>query len=141
MSITYRIDRDRGVTFVLWSSVVTGDEFLAHVRRLTAEPGWPPAPGRKQLTDLRALSDHSSIDEAVMREAAAIYAAHPDFGRLKVAIVAGDTFDKASVFGRLTYQASVITFNSLNPACAWLGIDPAEATRALQDLKDAGPAS
>jgi hypothetical protein len=31
MSIVYRIDKEKGLTVVLWEGVVTADEFLAHV--------------------------------------------------------------------------------------------------------------
>ena len=42
MSIVYRIDKEKGCTLVLWDGVVTADEFLAHVRRLSSNADWPP---------------------------------------------------------------------------------------------------
>jgi hypothetical protein len=117
VSIRYRIDEDLGVTFVRWDGIVTANEFLAHVRRLTTDPAWPPH-RLMQLTDLRALADHSSIDDATLAEAASLFGAHPRIQNLKAAIVAGDTLVKANLFERLVARfASVITFNSLNRAC------------------------
>jgi hypothetical protein len=136
MSIAYHIDHERGLALVLWNGVVTAAEFLAHARWLVADPAWPPSGGR-HLTDLRSATLHPSIDDGVLREAADIFGAHPRIAGLRHAIVAGDAFVKADAFERLIrrYGLFAFVFNSLNPACAWLGIDATDAGRILQSLR------
>ena len=76
----------------------------------------------------------ASIDESVLKQAADLYGAHPKIARVRAAIAAGDAFAKAGVFERLIapYRPFVFVFNSLNPACGWLGIDAREPERTLQ---------
>jgi hypothetical protein len=136
MSIVYRIDQERGIAFVVWNGVVTADEWLAHVRRLLSDADWPPA-GRRHLSDLRTATPDASIDEAVMNQAADLFGAHPMIANLKVAIVAGEAFEKAGMFERFLtrHRPFVFVFNTLNPACGWLGIDVTDAERTLQSLR------
>ncbi len=137
MGIRYYIDQEKGITFVLWDGVVTADEFLAHVRHLSSDVNWPP-PERLHISDLRRTSLDPSMDEAIITKAAKMYGEQQDkIANMRVAIVAGDAFDKAVVFERVIsrYGASVIVFNVLNTACKWLGIDVTEAKPMLQRLR------
>jgi hypothetical protein len=140
MGIRYRIDKERSVTFVLWNGLVTGEQFLTHAQRMTADPDWPPK-RRLHLSDLRAATVDVSIDEAVLKQAAAIFGRHGSLPQLRVAIVAGPWFEKANEFERLLtpYRPYLFVFNSLTPACEWLGIAPADVEEVLQALR--GPAS
>ena len=134
MSITYSIDEDLGMVFVLWDGTVTAAEWLTHVRRLTADARWPTS---RALSDLRSARLDSSIDDAVLREAAGLFGSHHQIDRLKTAIVAGDAYEQARVFEDVIarHRALVIAFNSLKPACDWLGIDVAAADEALASLR------
>jgi len=136
MSIVYRIDHERGVAFVVWDGVVTADEWLAHVRRLLTDADWPPG-GRMHLTDLRTATVDASIDEAVLKQAADLFGTNPEIENLRVAVVAGDAFVKAGMFERFVrrYRPFVFVFNTLNPACGWLGLDVADAQHALESLR------
>ena len=128
MSIVYRIDKEKGLTVVLWEGVVTADDFLAHVRRLTSDADWPP-PRRLHLSHLRFTSLDASMDEAIIEKAADLYGNHLKKGvNMKVAIVADEAFMKAVAFERvlLRYGASVVVFNFLDNACTWLGIEAEE---------------
>src|SRR6188474_3654637 len=122
MSIVYRINQERGVAFVVWDGLVTADEWLAHVRRLLADADWPPD-RRLHLSDLRTATPDASIDEVVLKQAADLFG--PQVANLRAAIVAGDAFEKAGIFERLItrYRPFVFVFNTLNPACGWLGVD------------------
>jgi len=138
MSIVYRIDKEKGFTAVLWDGVVTADAFLAHVRRLSADADWPP-PRRLHLSDLRTTSLDASMDEATIEKAAEIYANQQNkIAGMKVAIVAGEPFNKAVIFERAIsrYGASAIVFNFPNIACKWLNIIGDEVAHALQQLRD-----
>jgi len=134
MSIVYRINQERGVAFVVWDGLVTADEWLAHVRRLLADADWPPD-RRRHLSDLRTATPDASIDEVVLKQAADLFG--PQVANLRAAIVAGDAFEKAGIFERLItrYRPFVFVFNTLNPACGWLGIDVADAQRTLESLR------
>ena len=144
MSIVYRIDQERGLAVVLWDGRVTADEFLAHARRLLADAEWPPPEGR-HLTDLRSAIVDASIDDAVLKEAADLFGTHPKIAGLRVAIVAVDAFVQAAVdafvetgvFERLIprHRPLMFVFDSLNPACEWLGVDANDVGRSLQSLK------
>jgi len=136
MSIVYRVDRERGTAFVVWDGVVTAAQWLAHIRLLLADADWPPD-GRRHLSDLRTATPDASIDEAVLKQAADLFGTHPKIANLRAAIVAGDAFVKAGIFERLItrHRPFVFVFNTLNPACDWLGIDVADAQRALESLR------
>jgi hypothetical protein len=134
----YRINKKQGFTVVLWDGVVTADAFLAHVRRLSADADWPP-PKRLHMSDLRAASLDVSMDEATIEKAAEIYGTHQDkIAGMKVAIVAGKSFNKAVVFERVIshYGATAIVFNFPDTACKWLGVNHEEVKRTLQQLRD-----
>ena len=121
---------------VVWTDVVTADEFLAHVRRLSSDADWPP-PGRLHLSDMRKASLDPSLDEATIDEAATLYARHRQkIDKMKIAIVADTAFDKAVAFERVMerHGATVIVFNFLDSARKWLNIDADEVDRALQEL-------
>ena len=137
MSIVYRIDQEKGLTVVLWEGVVTADEFLAHVRRLTSDADWPP-PKRLHLSHLWFTSLDASMDDAIIEQAAHLYGNHLKEGEnMKVAIVASEAFKKAVAFERvlLRYGASVVAFNFLENACMWLGIEAEEIERLLRQLR------
>jgi len=137
MSIVYRIDKEKGLTVVLWEGVVTADEFLAHVRRLTSDADWPP-PKRLHLSHLRFTSLDASMDDVTIEKAAHLYGNHLETGvTMKVAIVASEAFKKAVAFERvlLRYGASVVVFNFLENACTWLGIAAEEIERLLRQLR------
>ena len=124
MSIVYRIDKEKGYTLVVWEGVVTADEFLAHIRRLSSDTDWPP-PRRLHLSDLHTASLDASMDEAILQAAAHLYGQHLDkIASMKVAIVANSAFWKAVEFERIIsqYGAFAIVFNALPTACTWLNL-------------------
>ena len=117
MSIVYRIDKEKGYTLVVWEGVVTADEFLAHIRRLSSDTDWPP-PRRLHLSDLHTASLDASMDEAILQAAAHLYGQHPDkIASMKVAIVATSAFWKAVEFERITVvsRESISTMMNYQP--------------------------
>jgi hypothetical protein len=138
MGIAYRIDEKLGATLVAWADVVTGEQFLAHVGRLSSDPRWPPA-ARLHLTDLRMASLDSSLDDATIEKAAELYGRHRQkIENMKVAIVAGKAFERAAVFERVLerHGATVIVFNFLDTARKWLNLDGSEVERAMHELNE-----
>lgn len=137
MAIVYHIDRDEGISFTLWDQTVGADEYLAHVRRLVADPDWPPN-GNRHLSDLRTSTLDVSIDEAVLKTTAGLFGGHPHISNLRAAFVANEAFRKAAMFERFIreYGTAMVVFNSLDTACTWLDIDPARAAAVMQSLRD-----
>ena len=136
MSIAYRIDIERRLALTRWSGPVTAEEFLAHVRKLSSDPGWPPAPDGRQLCDLRFAALDASIDGDVIAKAASLYGRHPGIDTLRVAIVADAAFRKAAKFDELYARegGKSIVFNALGTACAWLGLSAADVEKELAKL-------
>jgi hypothetical protein len=134
MSIVYRIDD--GVAFVLWDGLVTGDEWLTHVRQLVADPAWP-TPRALHLSDLRSAYIDESITQVVLTEAAGLFGSHPRIHQVRAVIVAGDAFGKARIFEDMIARHGGMAFavNSLRPACSWLGIDHRHAERSIDLLR------
>jgi hypothetical protein len=136
MSIVYRIDKEIGATFVLWEGIVTADDFLAHIRRLTSDPEWPP-PKRLHLSMLHTATLDPSMDDGMVERAVDLYGKHQSkLADMRAAIVAGDAFKSAVIFERgiARHGASVIVFNSLDVASTWLGIGVGDVERTLQLL-------
>lgn len=136
MTIAYHIDPALGVTFSKWEGLITADDFLAHAQRILADPAWPPRKGH-HLTDLRFGRLDDSLDEAALQNMARMYGNHPQINSVKMAIVASEEFSKAAIFEHtlLQYRPSVIVFNSLDTACAWLGIETGVAENIFAKLK------
>lgn len=140
MPIVYHIDRERGYSLSRWFGVTTAEEFRAHIDRMTSDPDWPP---RKltHLVDLRLGSLDRSIDAGVLKEAANAYGRHaPEMSRLRCAIVAGVAFHEAVQFERYIspHGTTVIVFNLMDAACAWLGLSAPEVERALSRMTPDG---
>jgi hypothetical protein len=137
VSITYRIDSQKGLTLVLWDQKVTSDDLMAHILRLNSDPGWPP-PRRRHLADLSTAQPDASIDPAFISQLFDLIAAQAHhLAGMKLAFVAGEFFWRAGAIEPLNarYQASVIVFNSLDRACAWLGVPEEEVRRELEHMR------
>ncbi len=137
MTIVYGIDNQKGITYVLWEGVIKEGEVQAHIKRLHADPQWPP-PGRLQLIDLRSLIGGAQTEPEKLKEAAELFGGQPEkIKKMKMAFVASDAFSKSTVFQGFmeAYPISVIVFNSLDTACLWLGINETDAECVLDELR------
>ena len=136
MGIVYRVDQSLGTALVLWDGTINAQEFLSHVRNLTADQNWPPHT-KRHLSDLRTAIVDDSIDDEVLKAAAELFGRHPKIATLRAAIVAAESYVKAGVFERLItpYRPFVFVFNTLRPACMWLGIDAAQTEGSLRSLR------
>jgi hypothetical protein len=137
MSIVYRIDKEIGITYVVWDGPIGAEEMTAQVRRLIADPDWPPEK-RLHLVDLQTANLDDTITETVLREAAELYSSDRErIGTLRQAIVAGEAFMKSRLFESfMPAGPTVIVFNNVQTACAWLGISGEETDWALRQLRD-----
>jgi hypothetical protein len=136
MGIAYSCDKDKGVSYEVWAGMVTGNDWVEHVRRQVADPEWPA--GDRSLTDLRLISNNSSIGKAEMEEVVALYGAHPaKLAQGRAAVVAGKDFQLSPLFRIFTSRHGfrLIVFNDMLLACKWLGLDLNEAERSVAWLR------
>ena len=140
MAIAYHNDRERKITLVRWTGPITSEEFLEHVQALCSDPDWPPAPEGRHLCDLRFATLDGSIGEDLLAKAASLYGQQAGIDTLRVAIVADGAFWKAVKFDQLFSREGgrSIVFNSLETACAWLGLDSSDVEQDLRRLQPAG---
>jgi hypothetical protein len=134
VAIEYRLDRTLGLTLVVWDGVVTGHDAEEQVRRLRADPEWPP--GRLHLLDLTSVSTVPTVGETRLVEMLAEMA---EMRQIRFAVIAGDAFAEATRFQEAASGVGVthvIVFNELATACAWLGIDFGETRTALHGLRN-----
>lgn len=136
MCIAYDVNKEAGVTYVVWEGTVTAEQWLSHVERLLSDPSWP-ANRYLHLTDLRRAFLDPTIDETVLETGARMFSSHPKISLVRTAIVAYEAFQKALLFERLTlpFERNVIVFSELDTACAWLGLNHDSAARALNSLR------
>ncbi len=136
MGIAYSCDKERGVSYEVWVGLVTGTEWLEHVRRQVADPQWPA--GDRSLTDLQLVSNDSSIGKTEMEQVVALYKAQPaKLAQGRAAVVAGKDFRLSPLFRIFTSRRGfrLIVFNDPVLACKWLGLDPKEAERQIVRLR------
>lgn len=136
MGIKYRADGEKQIIFVVWDGRVTADVWFEHIEGLIAEPLWPSI--SSMLVDLRTATDVSSIEEAEIEHAIALFSTVPiPLSKKRVGVVASGAFWKSRRFGHLIsrFGPSLIVFNDLSKACLYLGINITEALKALQQLR------
>ena len=106
----------------VWHRRVTADDWRDLARRQLADPSW--SIGTKRLTD------------ADVADVAAMYAGR-DVAGARLAIVANQSWGTAQSaeadFDRLGVHT--MTFNHLDTACAWLGIDSREVFPVIAAMR------
>ena len=136
MGIAYYCDKDKGVSYEVWEGVVTGRDWVEHVRRQVDDPDWPA--GDRSLTDLQLVSRNSSIGKAEMEQVVDLYRAQPaKLAQGRAAVVAGKDFQLSPLFRIFTSRHGfrLIVFNDMLLACKWLGLDSNEAERSIAWLR------
>jgi hypothetical protein len=90
----------------------------------------------KRLTDLRT-ADSSSITEADVEAMATVLGNNLDVSGVKLAIVAAAGWSVAQQFEESSRKFGITTvvFNDVQTACAWLGVDTAITSSAINELR------
>ena len=136
MGILHFTDLQNDVTYIVWDGVITWDDWLKHAGELKADPGW--ALTSRFIADLQTVSDTSSISEQQIDMALEVVGADPAvLSRKRGAVVAREEFRRANKFGDLIerFGATSVVFNHLDTACIFLGLNPAETLRTLEQLR------
>jgi hypothetical protein len=136
MGIAYYCDKDEGVSYEVWAGLVTGGDWVGHVRRQVADPEWPA--GDRSLTDLQMVSRDSSIAKAEMEQVVTLYRAQPaKLAQGRAAVVASKDFELSPLFQIFTSRHGfrLIVFSDLTLACKWLGLEPKAAERSIVRLR------
>lgn len=134
MGIAERVDRELGLTIVVWHGRVTPQDTVDHLVRLAANRYWPP--GRSSLTDLRTATEISLPD----RELVEILLEDTDLLDVsnKAVLVRPEVVWKTGVQRAAAKHGMDATpFTELHDACAHLGVDPKPVGVALDDLRAA----
>ena len=133
MPIGYRLDKTLGLTAVVWDGAVTGDEAEGHVRRLVADPDWPP--GLSHVLDTTTALSIPNVANTKLVEMLVDAA----YGRrIRFALVAMAGFPEAARFQRAVLAGGVmdvLVFGDLLTACTWLGSDLAAVRTTLGTLR------
>jgi hypothetical protein len=134
MSIAYRCDRAKGITYTVWHGVTTAAQWLATTKEQIESLDWPG--GDLYLTDLSSsvpgdLGTSLGVD-AVARK----YEDHNPHS-LRMAIVAPSSFSAADEFQKAISKrgSRCMVFTHLDTACVWLGINFEETENILRELR------
>lgn len=134
VAIAYRLDPLLGLTLVVWDGVVTGHDAEEQVRRLRADPDWPPGP--RHVLDVTSVRSVPTVADTKLIDMMAEMA---EMREIRFAVIASDAFDEATRFQEAASAVGVsrvIVFNELSTACTWLGIDLAATRTALSALRN-----
>ena len=134
MAIGYRIYKTLGLTLVVWDGEVSGDQAEDQVRRLKADPDWPPGP--LHLLDTTTVTTAPLVANTKLVEMLNEIA---ESRLIRFAVVAsGDSAGEATKFQAEVSAlgvSQVIVFNDVSAACSWLGIDLPATRATLADLR------
>lgn len=133
MAVAYQLDDALGLTLVLWDGMVTGHDAEEQVRRLRADPYWPP--GSLHLLDATSVSSVPTVADTKLIEMLAEMA---ETRQIRFAVIASDAFVEATRFqpaASAVGVSRVIVFNELSTACTWLGIDLTATRSTLATLR------
>jgi len=133
VAIAYQLYKALGLTVVVWDGVVTGYDAEEQVRRLRADPDWPPGP--LHVLDVTSVSSVLTVADTKLIEMLAEMA---DTRQIRFAVIANDAFDEAARFQEAASAVGVsrvIVFNELSTACTWLGLEVTATRAALGALR------
>lgn len=137
MAIVYHIDKNKGIAYVLWEGIIRADEFIEHVRRLTADPDWQSSV-RFQIGDLRHAIGDMTIDDDVLEEVGTYFGQYVSkMAMIRAAIVTSLEVERTNFFaGFMSHydSARARVFHGMKEAVEWLGVDAAETEAVFKKL-------
>jgi hypothetical protein len=137
MPVHYLISDDGRFVVERWSGQIAHLEALEHERTLLGDPRLQS--GARALSDTR-LALFPETNEGNMQELVALHGAagkHGSISRSAICTVLVDTYDQAKIYRRACAAVGVEVelFTEIEPACAWLEVEPGRALQLLESLK------
>ena len=132
VGIAERIDRDLGLTIVVWHGPVTPQETVDHLVRLGGNRYWPA--GERSLTDMRTATRISLPDPELVD----ILIEDTDlrYVRNKVVLLTPRLFAHARIPDAAADLGMDATpFTDLDVACDYLDVDRTRVARIIDDLR------
>lgn len=142
MGISTRYVESDDVLVIVWDGAVSLGQWEEVARvQLSDESTWRQ--GRRRLIDLTTFVPSELNTTDVAHIVALTRARIRSVAGRRQAIVAPSAWDLAREFAHQSEQlgATTIVFDRIDPACAWLGIDPASVHPVLVELRAALRAS
>lgn len=135
MPVTYVVLNQGSLVLELWTGVVSHDEVLTHERQHLSDASI--ARGASVLVDATGASFETTTE--AVHEVTDLYRRAIEKLRVgKAALLVNEsTHDRARAYEKQATDLGmrVILFNSLDVACAWLGVDVARAGDAFEQLR------
>ncbi len=116
-----------------WTGTVTHDELISHERDQIEDRSIKP--GAVVLAYAANASFETGPEE--VRQLSDLYG-RGDIAMEKCAVVVNDdAYDRAQLFAAqgTGHGVSIVVFNDVEVACAWLGVDPVKVKSTLKGLK------
>jgi hypothetical protein len=141
MPVTYVVLNQGSLVLELWTGVVFHEEVLTHERRHLSDASI--SLGASVLIEATGASFKTTTES--VHEVTDLYRRSIDKLRVgKVALLVNEaTYDRARVYEKqsIDHGLRVILFNSLDVACAWVGVDVTRAREAFEKLQSCIPGS
>ena len=135
MPVEYVVLNQGTLVLELWTGTISHDELLAHERRHLRDSSI--ACGASVLAD--AIGASFETMPGAVHELTDLYRQSAETLRVgKAAILVNESaYDRARLYERQAIDLGVrmILFNTLDVACAWLGIDVTAARKELEQLR------
>ena len=135
MPVKYVVLNQGSLVLELWTGVISHDEVLTHERQHLSDASI--ARGASVLVDATGASFETTTE--AVHEVTDLYRRSIEKLRVgKAALLVNEsTCDRARVYEKQSTDLGmrVILFNSLDVACAWLGVDVMRAGEAFEQLR------
>lgn len=124
--IAFHYDKEKRQVFKIFVGQMTREELLDQELRQMSHPDFPAAP--RVIVDI-SFAEMPDVTENDIVAMTKIYEAYPHIARgSKVGILSTTEYAKAQLFEIYArpHGINVISFNMLETACSWLGLDVIE---------------
>ena len=136
MGILQLLDKPKNIIHIVWDGQINADEWLNQAHQTMAQPEWRAI--SRLIVDVHTASKNDSIGMKEMEAVAALFGMEaPAATKKRVAAIANHLFGRARTFSSLVspFGVSMVVFNHLDTACAFLGLDPGSTEQILEQLR------
>jgi hypothetical protein len=134
--IAFHYDKEKRQVLKMIVGPMTRDELLDQEFRQMRHPDFPPA--ARMIVDI-SFAQMPDVTENDIKSMTRIYEAYPQIARgAQVAILSTTEYAKAQLFEihARPHGVNVISFNMLETACSWLGMDIVEVREWMTKTRE-----